>query len=207
MLRSRQRGLGLIGLAIYAALAAAIAASVYGVYRHIVNTGRQEVLDEWAPIIARCNEIKGNPHTCLNDWAAAVDQRAQALAANAKLAQDFTVLETSAKACSANVEGLKIAADAADTERKKALAAKATALAELRNDKTAALTRAASSAGGTCEKQLGTITAGLVEVAAREMRDRPTPEMAAEMMGMPKPGSVPDAAKPARAPDPRLRVQ
>lgn len=206
---NRQRGLGTIGLIIYVVMAAAVLAAVYGAYRFVVNIGVAEMRAKWSPIIDKCEGIKGDAASCLQDWQTAIDQRAQAVAANQSLRDSLDGpggLKEQVAACNKAVDDAKAAADAARAERLRAMSVAKTALDAVASDKRLALARADAPAQGGCEEVVARQVAGLAELAQREIRDRPPLGLTVELVE-PKPqiapGSTPAQTRQGRAPDPR----
>lgn len=201
MNRLRQRGLSTVGLILWALMAAAVLASIYGAYRFVVNVGVKEEQKRLAPLIAKCDAENGTPESCAFSWSTAVSQRAQAVEANKTLKASIDGpggLKEQAAACSAATQAASDAGKAAVAEKMKALDRASASLDALRSDRKAQLAK--PTQGGTCEQKMARITASQNEVAVRELRDRPpTVKEAADMLGV-----------PTGAPDPRrdrVRVQ
>lgn len=200
-LRARQRGLGTIGLIIYAVMAAAALAAIYGAYRFVVNIGVAEMRTKWAPLIEKCEAMHAKADFCRTDWDTAIAQRQQAMDANRQLAGDVTNLRTQADACSAATSEARTLADAAASERARAIATAKGVIDAFAADKRAALTRAGTPPSGTAAEQCTRIMLGLQDVAVREFRDRPPDGV--KPGAQIAPGSTQPASGKGSVPDPR----
>lgn len=82
-MKQTQRGFsGLIELALYGIIIAAMCAAAYGAWHafteHYREQGRAEVHDEFAPLIDECARAKATPPACADMWRGAVRDSAQA---------------------------------------------------------------------------------------------------------------------------------
>lgn len=87
----------MIRLILAAAMAAAIAAMLYAAYTHVVDKGRAEVREEYAPLITKCDESKRAPAACAAEWT-------QAIAKNLELKASYDLLQTESAKCSAETQ-------------------------------------------------------------------------------------------------------
>lgn len=151
----------------YLLVALGLVGMVSAGYVHVLNTGKDKIRAEYAPLIKMCDEFKWKADTCAKDWTGARD-------AKAELERQLTDARAAGKQCSDATDASRREADEREKEKKKLQTASKGKLDQLRAERDAALEAAKKgAAGGTCEGRLSRITNSLDELAARELLFRP----------------------------------
>lgn len=143
-------------LIMYGVIAAALAAGYASWHHSIYAAGAKAQLEKDTLLYNAC-----------------VTDKNTAIAANKSLQSDIEVIKVDIKDRNTEIDNM-----AKQLQRAREIRAKDKIIIEpintgLINDKAAELAKAAIALGGTCEEKMKRITAGLTNLAKREMQDRP----------------------------------